>query len=119
KRQQRRLERAVQREQVQLAAQRIFGGIGAYGLARQGRSWRRRGVEYRGPGAGVGPDMRSGGEYRTQPFSRFAGEGLVPNLAARVGKEALLPFTGEGARRACPRESGGRMRGRERSEACF
>src|SRR5690606_9028904 len=54
-------------------------------------------------------------------FSRFAGEGLIPNLtarvgkvallpctgeglipdlAARVGKEALLPFTGEGARRA-------------------
>src|SRR5690606_31969465 len=28
------------------------------------------------------------------------GEGLIPNLAARVGKEALLPFTGEGARRA-------------------
>src|SRR5690606_26166414 len=33
-------------------------------------------------------------------FSRCAGEGLIPNLAARVGKEALLPFTGEGARRA-------------------
>src|SRR5690606_30307069 len=33
-------------------------------------------------------------------FSRFAGEGLIPNLSARVGKEALLPFTGEGARRA-------------------
>src|SRR5690606_13119632 len=48
-------------------------------------------------------------------FSRFAGEGLIPNLAARDGEEALLPFTGEGARRACPRESGGRRRGRERS----
>src|SRR5690606_36530211 len=34
-----------------------------------------------------------------KPFSRYAGEGLIPNLAARVGKEALLPFTGEGARR--------------------
>src|SRR5690606_10408806 len=35
-----------------------------------------------------------------KPFSRCAGEGLIPNLAARDGKEALLPFTGEGARRA-------------------
>src|SRR3546814_4177739 len=33
------------------------------------------------------------------------------------GNAALLPFTGEGARRACPREGGGRMRARERSEA--
>src|SRR5690606_15901065 len=35
-----------------------------------------------------------------KPFSRCAGEGLIPNLAARDGEEALLPFTGEGARRA-------------------
>src|SRR5690606_15476033 len=35
-----------------------------------------------------------------KPFSRYAGEGLIPNLAARDGEEALLPFTGEGARRA-------------------
>ena len=33
-------------------------------------------------------------------FSRCAGEGLIPTLAAKDGKEALLPFTGEGARRA-------------------
>src|SRR5690606_34795076 len=33
-------------------------------------------------------------------FSRCAGEGLIPTLAARDGEEALLPFTGEGARRA-------------------
>src|SRR3546814_7043544 len=89
KSQQRRRERAVQREQVQLAAQRVFGGIGAGGGARQGRSWRRRGVEYRGREEG-GPDQqdRSG-----------------------ISKPTLLPFTGEGARRACPREGGGRMRG--------
>src|SRR5690606_29267659 len=35
-----------------------------------------------------------------KPFSRCAGEGLIPTLAAKDGKEALLPFTGEGARRA-------------------
>src|SRR5690606_2629428 len=53
------------------------------------------------PGKGKSSSLRS----RPHPalratFSRCAGEGLIPNLAARVGKEALLPFTGEGARRA-------------------
>src|SRR5690606_14285750 len=43
---------------------------------------------------------RYGRDLTEQPFSRCAGEGLIPNLAARDGEEALLPFTGEGARRA-------------------
>src|SRR3546814_2293816 len=65
KSQQRRLERAVQREQVQLAAQRVFGGIGAGGGARQGRSWRRRGVEYRGREEG-GPDQQDRSGIRSE-----------------------------------------------------
>src|SRR5690606_34079122 len=49
-------------------------------------------------------------------FSRFAGEGLIPNLAARDGEEALLPFTGEGARRA---DEGARARRKAASDgAC-
>src|SRR3546814_355860 len=71
--------------------------MGAGGGARQGRSWRRRGVEYRGREEG-GPDQqdRSG-----------------------ISKPTLLPFTGEGARRACPREGGGRMRGASAAKRAF
>src|SRR3546814_20867178 len=56
---------------------------------------------------------------RSQPFSRCAGEGLVFaaqekagfRVVRRGGDVALLPFTGEGARRAAE--------GSERSEPAF
>src|SRR5690606_38959343 len=76
-----------------------FTGEGARRADEGARAQRR--VLLMLPGKGKSSSLR----LRPHPalratFSRFAGEGLIPNLAARVGKEALLPFTGEGARRA-------------------
>src|SRR3546814_9274102 len=57
---------------------------------------------------------------RRAGFAIGRGEGGAAGLVQpRLKDPALLLLAGEGARRACPREGGGRMRGRERSEACF
>src|SRR5690606_23404446 len=79
----------------------VVGAIAASCGCRAGIAKAWRVCRYVGPGEGRRRRARAGPHPALRAtFSRFAGEGLIGTLLPKAGEEALLPFTGEGARRA-------------------